>query len=344
MIKKIFLFFHFLTSFLIASDLGGLKIATNADLFGKFGDRVSNRLDVREAEIMLYAPIDHLFDGVTSLAAHQEGGTAFFEIHECHIGSTKLIPHSRFRVGQFYLGIGRLNQIHRHDWPFSEAPKIHKDLMGEEGILDTGVEYSILIPASFYLDLTLGLTNGWNLGHSHSQGTKPLLPTHYARVVTAAALFSEGNIQSGVSYLGRRASDGTQTILLGTDQTAKWKEMDILKVLIQSEVWFRSVNPVGEKILGFYFYPQYGLSETLLLGLRLDGSSILSLKDATGKTISNFDYGILPSLTYKPSEFSQFRMTFGFTGNLTNNKETTHEHSISLQSIFNLGAHPVHEF
>ena len=193
----------FQTNFAFAetSDGSGLRIGANADILGQAGlnngNSASNQLQVREAEIVMYAPADHLFDGALSAAAHHEDGGFKFEVHEAYIGSTKLIPRSRFRVGQFFLGVGRLNQFHRHDWPFISAPRVQKDFFAEEAASDAGLEYSFLAPLPFYLDLTAGLTSGYGYGHFDGDGAKPKVPTHYFRAVTFAAFESGGGVQIG---------------------------------------------------------------------------------------------------------------------------------------------------
>ena len=110
-------------------DNTGMKVSASVDIQGS--SKVSgesdaeNRIDVREAEILIYGPVDHVFDGLLSLAAHKEEGASLFEIHEAFLSSSKLVPRSTIKVGQFFLGVGRLNRIHRHEWPFISAPKVH---------------------------------------------------------------------------------------------------------------------------------------------------------------------------------------------------------------------------
>lgn len=343
------LFCLILISSVARSDSGGtgLQISAAGDIVGNFGGTSDNRLTPREAEVVLYAPVDHLFDGTASLAAHEESGKYFFEIHELHIGSSKLIPRSRFRLGQFFLGIGRLNQFHRHDWPFVSAPKVQSSFLGEEGVQDTGVEYSYLFPTPFYLDLTLAITNGWVFGHAHTLGEKPYVPTHYVRLVTYNGLFYDGGMQTGLNYVGRKDSQGANTILLGLDLTAKWREAQILKFLLQSEVWYRILSTSGqpsEHTLGFYVYPQYGFTPSWSLGLRVDGYSVLNLRDASQNRIPNYDYGLVPTLTYKASEFSTIRASYGFKGHLSDLKESNSERFFEIQGVFILGSHPAHDF
>ena len=75
------------------------------------GSSGSDKAIIRGAEVMFYGPIDHIFDGTVGMAAHPEEGVSLFELHEAYIGSSKLIPRSRFRFGQFFLGVGRFKSV-----------------------------------------------------------------------------------------------------------------------------------------------------------------------------------------------------------------------------------------
>jgi MFS family permease len=105
------------------------------------------------------------------------------------------------------LGVGRLNQIHRHDWPFISAPRIHRELFGAESAIDSGFEVGSLLPSSFYLDLTAGVTSGFKFGHSHSDGARPNVPTHYLRAATYNELPRGGGMQTGLNFLSRTLTD-----------------------------------------------------------------------------------------------------------------------------------------
>src|SRR3989338_6739695 len=131
------------SSEILAEDGSGLKVSAAVDIVGSVKTRKKSsgedRIDVREAELLLTGPIDHRFDGLLSLAAHRENGVARAEVHEAFISSSKLVPRSRIKVGQYFLGIGRLNRIHRHEWNFISAPEVHQRFFGSEGLLDTGL-------------------------------------------------------------------------------------------------------------------------------------------------------------------------------------------------------------
>ncbi len=346
--NKIFFFLGIFSSLLFAEASNnngtGLQTSVAGDIAGRFGKDATNRLDPREAEFMFYAPVDQTFDAQFNGAAHYEDGELHFELHELFVGSSKLIPRSRFKLGKYFLGVGRLNPIHRHDWPFTSAPKVQTEFFDRsgEGLNDTGVEYGYLLPTSFYLDLTLGVTNGWTYGHAHDEGAKPFFPVHYARLATYQKLSQTGGMQVGLNYLGRRDAGNIRYSLLGLDFVAKWREAQTLNFLLQSELWYQWKSPAGQEALksyGAYVFPQYGFNANWYVGIRLD-----AFKNLEGNPIANFDYGFVPTLTYKASEFSTIRASYQWLVSRVDGQTVSRTRAVELQAIFLLGSHPAHDF
>jgi hypothetical protein len=329
----------------------GLQASISVDMVGEFkldkDSTATDRFDIREAEATFFAPIDHIFDGSLSMAAHKEDGVSIFELHEAVISTVKLIPRSRIRMGQFFLGIGRLNQVHRHDWPFISAPKVQTAFFDEEAVMDSGAEYSFLLPIPFFLELTAGVTNGWVYGHAHDEGEKPRTPTTYGRILTYTDLPSNGGVQVGLNGLSRKSSNKETMVLFGADVTAKWSEAKYVSFLLQSEIWKRKLTPPEgepEEALGAYIYPQYAFSSRLNAGVRFDYYTITSLENAIGEKVSNSDTAIVPTMTFKPSEFSTLRAAYNrLTSKLENTDDKVNQ-TFEIQTVFILGAHPAHAF
>jgi hypothetical protein len=326
----------------------GLQVMAAGDILGQFNSLSPttrpNLLGLREAELGVFAPADYLFDAVAILAAHDEGGALWAEIHEVYIGSSKLIPHSRIRAGYYFLNFGRLNSFHRHDWPFISAPPTHARFFAQEAVTDGGFEYSWLVPfAPFYLDITAGVASGYTFGHAHRRGPTPIVPTHYVRALHYTPVGETSGMQWGLNYIGRKTDAEGQMTLVGLDWVAKFREFSQLRWFFQTEAWYRNQNATQE--LGGYFYSQYGIPDTRLeLGVRLDAYSQLNLKNAAGQSLGNLEFGWVPQIAFKPSEFTQFRASYSTLYNLRGSSIQTQEHLLELQTLFILGAHPAHEF
>lgn len=305
------------------------------------------KLTLRGAELMLYGPIDHRWSGTLSLAAHEEALNTNFQIHELFLENSQLIPRTQLRIGQFFLGIGRLNRFHQHDWPFTRAPKVHRDFLAPEAVFDSGVETQTILPLPIYLKLTLGLTSGYRYGHVHSSGTKPKTPTHYARLSSFKSFGGVQGLEFGTTYLSRVNSQGERFRLVGLDAVAKFYEGRILRWKFSTESWYRHLSfsdTSQEEELGTYFFGQYGLSELWSLGLRLDTFKNFSNRNILGNKVNNIHYGTTLLTTYRTSEFFTTRLgvshEFERVEGLTSNRDTRAE----LQFVFILGAHPAHEF
>lgn len=307
-----------------------------------------DKLTMRSGEILFYAPVDHIFDAQLSAAAHDEGGETNFELHELAISSNKLIPGVRTKVGQYFLNIGKLNPTHQHDWYFTKVPMVQESFFADEGVLDTGVEFASLLPLPFYVDLTLGVTSGYKYGHSHTSGSKPKAPTHYARASFFKEFSSSAGLEYALNYLGRKDTSGTALSITGIDLTFKKQTLKTLDYLVQSEFWFKREAPKNSSAnehLGGYLYFQKGLSEMWSLGLQTGALKELSKKDAiTKKKLNNISYELAPKVSYKASEFSTLRLTMSHQFTREEGLTTSKDTQALMQFIFILGSHPAHNF
>lgn len=347
-ICAVFCLIYFLSpppAFALAENTG-LKFNAAADLQGNFGAKnqrvYPRRFEVREAEFGIYGPIDHGFDGAVTFAAHSENGEYNLEVHEAYLQTSNYVPNTRLRVGKFFLGVGRLNQIHRHDWPFISTPKSHETYFDEEAAIDTGLQANVLLPVvPFFTEMALGITNGWTYGHTHVVGQKPIQPTHYARLGNFFSLSETGGLSTGLNFVGRNARDDGHMKLFGADLTAKWRENGIVTWLAQAEIWGRNLRPVGgrlERTFGGYLYGQRHIYGPLDLGLRLDGYTI----DTSATT--NLDYSIVSNLVYRHSEFTNFKGAYQLDFEKRGHRDSQVNRVLQVQAVFLLGDHPSHDF
>jgi hypothetical protein len=325
----------------------GLKFSSAVDLTGNFGAKnqteYPQRFEPREVEFGVYGPIDHTFDGKVFFAAHNVNGDYHLELHEATISSNKLIDGLRLRAGQFFLGVGRLNQFHRHDWPFLSTPKVHETFFDEEGVSDSGVEASSMLKfLPFAADFTIGVTNGWKFGHAHgTSGSKPLQPTHYARLATFFPLGESGGLQWGSNYLGVNSRTDGERRIVGFDLVGKIRDATNLLWLFQMEAYGRTLRPTGgalSRSFGTYIFLQRHLLGDLYLGLRWDGFSVHTSPQ------SNLDYSWIPTFTYKHSEFAQFRAAYQWDFEKRGSITKSTNRAFQVQATFFLGDHPAHDF
>ena len=331
----------------------GLELSIAGDMAYNQGlsqdsSKGDEKLTVRGAELMFYAPVDVLFDGVLSAAAHDEGRQVVFELHELYLASSKLLPWSNFRVGQFFLSLGRLNRFHRHDWPFMDAPEVHRVFFGKEGVFDSGLEYGLVLPFKYTLNLTVGVTSGYRYGHSHTAGAKPKAPTHYLRFSSFFPFATTSGMDVGVSYLGRVDAQKNNMELVGLDLTAKWRGARKNKWLLQSEFWYKREQDIQDETsreLGLYVFNEFSMGESTKLGFRLDMFKNLSQVNAlTEKKINNIFYGGTAQATFISSEFAKIRTTLSHEFKREEGATMAKDTRLGLQFLFILGSHPAHDF
>lgn len=333
-----------------AATADGLQTSIAVDLLASFPNQEpkgavayqsQEAIKLRSAEFSFFAPIDPRFDGVLTFAAHPEGDQAFGqpEVHEAYIRSSRLIPGIRLKLGQYFLGIGRANQFHQHDWPFILPTLVQTELFeAEEGIIDTGLEVSGLLPLPIFLDLTVGVTNGRDFGHSHSEGERPDSPTHYLRLAGFGELLGWQQ-QVAVNYVGRTSSIGERMQLVGLDLTAKYKRYGRTLWLLQSEIWQRQLTLDGDidRNQAAYVFAQYRLDQQWAFGLRYDYQTI-----PTAKKNHSSAYEI--DLSYYSSEYLKFVLGYYQYTQESFRQNQQRADQLLLQTAFILGAHPSHDF
>ncbi len=308
----------------------------------------TDKLTMRSAEMTFYAPVDHIFDATLSAAAHDESGETVFELHELTLSSNKLIPGVRAKVGQYFLGLGKLNPTHQHDWYFTKVPLVQKSFFADEGLLDSGAEFSSLLPLPFYLDLTIGVTSGHKYGHSHSAGSKPRSPTHYLRASFFKEFTRSSGLEYALNYLGRKDQNSTALTLIGLDFTLKSQTQKVLDYLIQSEIWFKNERPKSSspnELLGGYFYFQKGINSNWATGIQSGALKNLSKRDAISKRkLNNISYEFAPNISFKASEFSTLRLSASHEFTREEGETTSKDTQVLMQFIFILGSHAAHNF
>lgn len=321
---------------------------------GSMDDSPQNDLQARAVELMLYGAIDQTFNGVINFAGHSDEGEFEFGLHEGYVETSKLLDGFRFKAGKFFLNAGRLNQFHQHDWAFSTAPKTHREFFvpgGEtltaEGAADTGFEATAVLPTESFIELTLGATANKCYGHCHQDGPKPPRPLIYFRPTLALWSDSTTGTLLGATYLTREDAAKTETELYGLDWTYKKREGQVLKWLVQSELQYQTQKTPGEgrsRKLGAYVLTQYG-RDKWSYGLRLDAFSHLNMKfETTAQARRDFDYGIVPQVTYQNSEFSYLRFSYVHEVDTTQGAGDVKDRMFLAQLVYFLGAHPAHSF
>lgn len=328
------------------------------------GERIDNKVDVRTAEFGFTAAVDQWMRGNFLAAAHGEDGKYYFEVHEANVLFPFLPFNTSLKVGQMFIDIGRLNRIHLHDRPFTMNPIVHEKFIGFESAMDTGAEFSVLLPWKWITqELVLGATNGKKWGHSHSEGQQKNNPMGYAHLKHFYYFGNNWGTQFGFS--GVRFEPTTdrrnERFLYGMDAVLRWNRSNLRELTIMSEGWYQQeffpelIDPAtfqkskapSRDQWGYYFFVDYKFHQLWSLGYRYDYFTDKSLVDKNGKQADNAIEGHSTQITFHSSEFGRIRGSVErrYIQDFSKTEfQEQKEWRFYVQAVAILGSHPAHSY
>lgn len=305
-----------------------------------------NGISLQELELHFTTDVDPYFRAVALIAADQEDGTTEFGIDPEEVFlETISLPRVTVKAGKFYGAFGKHNILHRHAFPFIDAPLVHQRILGEEALNDAGVSGSFLVPTSWYSEIIVQAMNGGNeslYGSPKSGDLAGLL-----RLKNLWDLSDDLTLEFGVSGTQGKNSLAATSSAFGSDLTFKWRPASGGKY--RSVAWsteyiqgrdFVSSDPTGaalaiEKLGGIASWIQYQFAERWWIQARIE---YLGLPKSD----------LLPSqqkqsalLAFLPSEFSGFRLQYDHLSDGPRGKD---DHTVALQYNVSIGAHPAHTY
>jgi hypothetical protein len=351
-----------------AQNIQGINWFAGADIVGMGASRNSDLTSdfyVREFELSAYADIDQTFEGVLTLAYHQElqQEASHLEVHEAFLFSGKLFDLATVKMGKFFLGFGRLNRFHRHDWNMTDAPIIQKAFFGNEGAKDTGFEYKRNL-ISLNSTLTLGLTSGREFNHTHAHNheneeehgnEKAKAPTAYARFAKFIEFSTTEGMEIGLNIINRVDAESIHYLYSGLDFIYKERAGKTTLQLMQLEAWSRTATHEhdGEKEkevdTGAYVYYEKGFDQHHAVSFRMDYFKAAHKHDedeysAIDGLLVKDDYqAVSLGYIYTNSEFMRTRFTIEHGQGITTDKKEDDSFTRGfVQLVFSIGAHPAH--
>ena len=306
-----------------------------------------NTANLRESEFGFSTGVDYLMTGVAYFAVHNENGAFFAEMHEAYVEFNRLPYNFYAKVGRFFLDVGRINSIHRHDWVFSDAPMVHERLFDDEAVLDFGGELSWINPYfPIYQEIKLGVFAGRVFGHAHSDGPDKPNPLYTARLKHFLPLFNSGGLEWGMTAMRYNPSTdpGDVDVTFGTDLTFRWQFGRITSLTWSSEIWYRQYERrlfELENDFGFYSYLLYQPTQVWYLGFRLDFFRQDKKANPQGGHFSPTYNGQSVWVTYQASEFSRIRLTGERQEDFF---RTVDNYLVKAQMVFMIGFHKPHKF
>jgi hypothetical protein len=323
---------------------------------GTFSGR-ENRFFPREIELGLFGQIDPYARAEVRIETGEEGAGEELAVHlaEAHLTLLALPWGTQVKMGQVRNRFGLLNQLHEHDLPQTDRPAVLRAFLGQEGLVERGLELTWVPDLPFYLEGLVGVFNGDNeVAFGHRRLRDPLVT---ARLRTFFDLGTTGGLQLGVSLASGLTADELRSTLMGFDAKYKYRPEGWLHPLLTvagEGIFSRRETRVGDPSdpeaplvdrtlnrFGWYAYAELQPFRRWAGGVRYDNTE-LPLEPGR-------EWAVEPYLAFMPSEFLRFRLAYKHTNRSDNHplavvlgRRSFDE--VLLQASFILGAHPAHPF
>ncbi|PKO92884.1 MAG: hypothetical protein CVU16_05900 [Betaproteobacteria bacterium HGW-Betaproteobacteria-10] len=331
-----------------------------------------------ESELVLAANIDPMFRGTLRLALAPDNTLG---VEEASVQTLGLGNGFNLKAGRFLSGVGYLNELHPHEWDFSDAPLPYQAFFGSALGMD-GVQVRWLAPTPIFLELGAETARAMSFPATDETKTKNGLMSAAAFVHLGGDLGVSHSWRGGVSYftsqprarsyddpgndLSNEFSGSSRTWM--ADFLWKWAPNGNAKnthLKLQGEYFRRTESGdltydstgsaqsgrFANTQSGFYSQAVYQFMPNWRLGYRYDrlNSGAANLELVNNGTLTAADFPLLAS--YSPSRNSVMldwnpsefsRLRLQFTQDKTRPEAT--DNQVWLQYVMSLGAHGGHKF
>jgi hypothetical protein len=309
-------------------------------------------LQLTEAEVAFQAAVDPYAKADFFIAAGPEGA----ELEEGFITFTTLPAGLLLKAGKMRAEFGKVNRMHTHILPWADRPLVSRNLLGgEEGLIDSGLSLSRLIPNGFmYLEATAEVFQGSSEVFQTDRRSRLMW---LGRVRGYRDITDNTNVDLGTTFAHGPTDAGPDLDrkLFGIDATFRWRPLDralYRRFVARAELmWSQQDEPLTVEPLvavaalaplggddartafGFYASADYQFARRWYTGGRIDRSARAlapSMKDSGGTA----------HVTFWPTEFSSIRGQF----RRINYAEGVSGNEVLFQLSFSIGAHGAHVF
>jgi hypothetical protein len=306
--------------------------ADSQKAFNEDGNRIDNKLILREAEIDMRVAVDPYADGVliTSLESETPGKFSV-GVEEGYVNIKKLPFLDRpplglkIKAGRFRPLFGMTNVLHTHDLPQTFRPLPIQEFLGPEGFIQDGVSASFFLPTpgeKSSLDLTLNVLSGGDIAVSPHPGSRMSYLGHLRYFRTFG---DSHNLElAWSSYFHPKGNSIREADIHGFDFMYRWKPGRLgewKSFVLGSELVFgrkaypeaaespdvaRALldrQPGNGKPLGYYLFAQWQFDRRTYAGIRWDKTDVLYDPALSRRSIT-------PFVSYYFSEFLRFRLNY----------------------------------
>ena len=310
------------------------EISITGDVAGFTTNQGPEDFDAREFELNFQSALDPYSMTRWTLSFNPEEGV---DIEEGYVAYTGLPGGLHLLAGKFRQNFGAINRWHLHALPQLDYPLALQRYFGEEGLAQTGLSATWLLPRPWATanEVTLELTDGESdafggesferlVGLAHVKNFWDVTPATY--------------VEWGLSGAAGGNGAGGDSRVWGTDLTLHWQPPERAKfreVTWRTELLRSERDPLDDpepgrqKAWGGYSYVEGLVAQNLYAGLRYDRVEDPFLP---GNTIE----GWFPNLTWWQSEYVRLR---GEYGHVKDDLTDGPERRFSLQIVWSAGPH-----
>lgn len=320
-----------------------------------------NGFDLQEVELAFFSDVDVENRLSLLLSIHPEyslsaAGTEVeqkwkVEPEELFVENSS-IPLTAMKVGILKAAVGKTNPLHTHAYPFVEAPLVYQNLLGDEGLKDAGISAAILLPTSFFSEVTTQYLRGAGENTEFSSPTPGdgVGVAHWKNLFDlseALTLEIGGSLAQGGNNLR-----GT-TRISGGDFTFKWRPIEGGKYkswIFAGEYLNRQMDqpPVRAKEIGdgWAVWGQYQFAQrwAALARSEIFRGENGDLSVNSNALTNDKTYKQSVAVVFNPSEFTFYRLEFDSLHGPAQPNGDTDERKILLQANFVIGSHPAHNY
>lgn len=298
--------------------------------------------EFHEAEFAFQSVVDPYAraDFFLSVAPDPATGGFAIELEEGYLTTQTLPAGLQLKAGKFRSTFGKINSIHPHALPYIDTPNVYANYFGDEGLNDTGLSLSWLVPnpLDFYQELTVEATRGpaENISFTASTFDRYLYLAHLKNFWD---LTPNATLEFGLSGSVGPSPAGFNSVIGGIDLTYKWKPLRLntyRSLLLQTEAfWSRTKITAPEKITscGMYSLATWQLQKRLFLTGRFDYSNRPYNASFVERAFSG-------TLGWLATEFQKAEVEV----KLTSSNATDRTTQVLLRSVFVIGAHGAHAY
>ena len=331
-----------------------------------------------ESELMIAANIDPMFRGTLRLALAPDNTLG---VEEASVQTLGLGNGFNLKAGRFLSGVGYLNELHPHEWDFSNAPLPYQAFFGNALGMD-GVQARWLAPTPIFLEFGAETARAMSFPSTDESKSKNGLMSASAFVHLGGDLGVSNSWRGGISYFASQPKDreyedplnGLNNSFTGSSRTLiadllwKWAPNGNAKqtnLKLQGEYFRRTES--GDLVYdtantaqqgnfkntqsGYYAQAVYQFMPNWRVGYRYDrlSSGSANIELINNGTLTAADLPLLAS--YSPSRNTAMvdwspseysRVRLQYAQDKSRPEVT--DNQIWLQYVMSLGAHGAHKF